>query len=375
MVRHYFKTPEQVDVYCRNQQWFERLRGIQQDPIWHAEGDVWTHSCMVVEELWKSEEFDSFNLDITPEQQVDLTLAAFLHDTGKYFCTQEVDGRIRSFGHSLKSFRIAKTILPYIDLSLTRRNKILNLIRYHGKPHYLYEQNVSPEISIAVQSTFCPLNELFIIAKADMLGRINKEDPENEFALLVLEQNQQVAQTLGCWDLPYVFTSGLQLLWGSRMKLPTLSFVPYKDYDANVVMVAGLPGSGKDTLIDKMYSDRFCISLDDIRRTMKVKPTDNQGKVIQEAKQQYKNALAKGEKIVLNGTHLTRRLRSKWLEIAEAYNAYTKIIYIEPKLDLTLERNLNRQYAVPENVWIKMLHQLDIPQPYEANHVKLTEGV
>ena len=77
--------------------WTEELRACPQDPLWHGEGDVWTHTRMVLDALAGMEDWRA--LDEAARRQ--LFLAALLHDIGKPACTEtESDGRITSRGHS-----------------------------------------------------------------------------------------------------------------------------------------------------------------------------------------------------------------------------------------------------------------------------------
>ena len=371
MEQVYIKNIKEIESYCLSQDWFTVLKEIDQDPIWHAEGNVFIHTNMVVRALWQ----DALFITLDVERQEDLTWAAFLHDIGKAACTETINERVRSHGHSNKSYRMASKILAGIEnLDVERRNRILNLIRFHGRPHYFMSDRVNsdPEMVVAVQSQVCNIQDLYLIAKADSNGRIS----EVPLSLETLELYKGVAEELKCWDLndevsmPYEFANSSQYHLAHRGSLNTFLYVPYENFKSNVEMLSGLPGAGKNWYIDHYYSgDAIIISLDDIRKEFGVKPTDNQGRVIQQAKKIFKLALAAGEDIILNATNITHNIRQNWLGIARDYNANTSITYIEPKLSLIKERNEDRDNAVPEKVWFKMLNKLEIPQPFEANIV------
>ncbi len=360
------KNLKDIESYCLSQDWFTVLNEIDQDLIWHSEGNVFIHTNMVVQSLWNDEDF--LNLH-SIELQEDLTWAAFLHDIGKASCSELIAGRIRSHGHSMKSYRMASKILVGIEnLNVDRRNRILNLIRFHGKPHYFLSDriNPNPEILIAVQSARCCIRDLYLLAKADINGRISDEP----LSLETLELYKGVAEELKCWDKRYEFANPSQYYLAHRGSLGTFLYVPHESFNSHVLMLSGLPGAGKNWFIENRYcGDGIIITLDDIRKELGVKPTDNQGRVIQQTKKIFKIALAAGENIVLNATNLTSNIRQNWLGIARDYNALTCINYIEPKLSLIKEQNKNRDNPVPERVWSKMLDRLEIPQPFEANLV------
>ena len=69
------------------------LVGCEQEPDWHPEGDVWTHTLMVVDCARE------MNGDLARPQLLTLMLGAVCHDFGKPSTTAFIDGRIRSLDH------------------------------------------------------------------------------------------------------------------------------------------------------------------------------------------------------------------------------------------------------------------------------------
>ncbi|MFP5378207.1 MAG: hypothetical protein ACLGHP_00315 [Vicinamibacteria bacterium] len=64
-----------------------------QDPEWHPEGDVWTHTLMVIDEA------RARNADLDRPRLAAIMLGAVCHDLGKPETTIHVDGRVKSPGH------------------------------------------------------------------------------------------------------------------------------------------------------------------------------------------------------------------------------------------------------------------------------------
>ena len=68
------------------------MKDIPQNPVYHAEGDVYRHIGLVCERL--PELPDWYALE--PEKQELLFLAAAFHDIGKVSCTKQEDGDRKS---------------------------------------------------------------------------------------------------------------------------------------------------------------------------------------------------------------------------------------------------------------------------------------
>ncbi len=78
----------------------EALEGCAQDPEWHPEGDVWTHTLLVCDAAAAIAERDA----LEPEARGVLLLAALTHDLGKPATSfVDQDGRVRSPGHAQAS--------------------------------------------------------------------------------------------------------------------------------------------------------------------------------------------------------------------------------------------------------------------------------
>ena len=76
---------------------FLKTLGCEQPPEWHPEGDVYTHTCIMLEML-------------EPHAPLELCLAVLLHDIGKPPC-QTFGDRIRFNGHDAMGAAMADTIL------------------------------------------------------------------------------------------------------------------------------------------------------------------------------------------------------------------------------------------------------------------------
>src|SRR5690606_14812756 len=86
-------------AWAEKQPWAEPMRRCQQEPEWHAEGDVWTHTVMVWQEVERLEGY----ANLSRADQILLLFTALLHDSGKPATTHldPESGRLRSPRHSI----------------------------------------------------------------------------------------------------------------------------------------------------------------------------------------------------------------------------------------------------------------------------------
>ena len=129
---------EDITDWSETQSWCQAMADCAQDAEWHSEGDVWTHTKMVLMQLLELEEWPSLTL----HEQVVLIFTALFHDAAKPLTT-EVDpesGRVRSPNHAVKGEHVARNVLRDLGCDLTTREEIARLVRYHGRPAFLLER-------------------------------------------------------------------------------------------------------------------------------------------------------------------------------------------------------------------------------------------
>ena len=109
-----------------------------QDAEWHPEGDVWTHTLMVIDEARKR------NDDLDRPRLATLMLSAVCHDLGKPATTAMIDGRVRSPGHEAAGVPLATAILERLNLNTLDnfdvRTQVLGITAEHLRPSAFYKQ-------------------------------------------------------------------------------------------------------------------------------------------------------------------------------------------------------------------------------------------
>lgn len=352
----------------------DSLKETMQEAKWHKEGDVLTHTMMVCEELIRLEEYKS----LTKEYQLVVFLAALFHDIAKPVCTKIVDDEIRSFHHPTKGANITREYFwKKLGLSGKKeyqefREGIALLVRYHSEPTYFnYEENKNKlviKLSLNTKLTKYFNNQLlYLLAKSDILGRIADSNDEK---LEYCEDFKKLSVKLNCYQCDYKFSDNY-----TKIKYLNSDTIWHQQelFDptwGEVIIVCGLPGTGKDEYIRKFLSNYPVISLDEIRRTMKIKPTDEQGEVYNIAKETAKTYLRNKIPFVWNATNITNITRSKQIDLFHEYNAKVKVIFLETSWEENLKRNQRRKYEVNQNVISDMLCKLTIVENHEAEIVE-----
>ena len=345
----------------------------QQNPDYHAECDVWTHTKMVCEALVK---LDAFRL-LSEDRQQAAFLAALLHDIGKIPTTRWEDEKWTSPNHALVGSKMARQFLwQELGLCGTRekqqfRETVCNLIRYHSFPAYAIDDPDGKRklIAIAANGQTCPMFSielLCVLCEADALGR------KCEDKARMLEQIDlcaELAQENNCYDHSFAFPTAHTRYSYLTGKDISLEVELYDDTWGEVILISGLPGTGKDTWIQENCPDLPMISLDEIRREMKISPTERQTKVIELARDRAKDFLRRKQAFVWNATNLSPMVRGKQIKLFTQYHASTRIVYLETEWTQQLQRNAGRTDAVPEEAICHMMEELVLPEAKEAHRV------
>lgn len=346
----------------------------EQNPAFHAEGDVWTHTKMVCEALVN---LDSFR-ELSEEKQQAVFLAALLHDIGKIPTTRWEDDKWTSPNHTLVGSKMARQFL-WQELGLCGapekqqlRETVCNLIRYHSFPPHAIDDPEGKRklLAIAANGQNCPrftVELLCILSRADALGRECSDKPHMLEQITLCEE---LARENGCYDAPYPFPSAhTRYAYLAGRDIPA-EVELYDDTWGEVILMSGLPGTGKDTWIKENCPDLPMISLDEIRREMKISPTDNQSKVVEIARERARELLRKQQPFVWNATNLSPMVRAKQINLFTQYHASTRIIYLETNWNEQLRRNSNRAEVVPEQAICHMMEELVLPEVKEAQRVE-----
>ena len=152
------------------------LAATPQDPQWHPEGDVWTHTLLVIDEARAMID------DLDPPRALAVMLGALCHDLGKPGTTKFEEGRIRSRGHEEAGIEPTLALLDRWNVhsrdGYPVRDQVVALVRDHLKPGALYQARDGVSAgAIRRLASRVEADLLYRVARADCLGRTGDFPP------------------------------------------------------------------------------------------------------------------------------------------------------------------------------------------------------
>ncbi len=344
------------------------LAATPQDAVFHAEGDVWTHTRMAIEALVGSPAYAA----ASPAARPILAAAVLLHDAGKPSTTRLEGDRLSSRGHSARGEHIARVALWRLGVPFAVREHVCALVRHHQIPFYGVTRPAAEANRLAIRLSLLLRNDwLTAVADADGRGR-RCADPADQVRIVDhCALWAEHCRELGVLDLARPFaTPHTRRVWIESEAGARDPDVPaYDDTACEVTLMAGLPASGKDSWLRAHRPDLPVISLHRLRGELDVDPDDAQSEVIAAAREQARRYLRAGTSFAWNATNLTPSLRGQLLELFRGYRARTHIVYCEAVPEELLTRNRNREARVPAGVIDRMLQRWTVPDPTEAHEV------
>lgn len=110
--------------------WFpemEKLIGLEQDPVFHPEGDVWTHTLEVLDRA------AGFRDEVSNPYA--FMILSMVHDFGKIITTEEKDGRIHAYGHETLGLPIIEEFLQRVVSEKEVKSYVRKMVPLHMKPN------------------------------------------------------------------------------------------------------------------------------------------------------------------------------------------------------------------------------------------------
>ena len=155
----FFTVLEQMDQL---KTWFieiDRMRAIEQDPVFHPEGSVFIHSMQVLDRAaaYRGMVSDPYAF----------MLLALLHDIGKIEATEVVGGRIHAYGHEVLGLPLLDEFLERLVSKNSVRKYLRNMVPLHMKPNVAAFNRVSLKSTNHMFDDACAPEDLIYMAMSD----------------------------------------------------------------------------------------------------------------------------------------------------------------------------------------------------------------
>lgn len=142
----------------------ESLIGVEQDPFWHPEGDVWNHTLRAMDAFARERTDDDF-------ENIVVGFAVLCHDFGKPATTAlGDDGRIHSYRHESAG---VKPTIRFLK-SMTDQRELLEdvpvLVEAHMRPRALFLAKSGDAAIRRLSDAVGRIDRLLRVCKADAMG-------------------------------------------------------------------------------------------------------------------------------------------------------------------------------------------------------------
>jgi tRNA nucleotidyltransferase (CCA-adding enzyme) len=189
----------ELGIFQKHFPMFAEFKTTQEHQIHHTEGDTWTHTLMVVDEVAR------YNTCVAGPK-IDtflLFLAALCHDLGKPIVNvQDENGLWGQPGHSQAGLKPTNEFLTLLNVDNLTKEKVLKLVNDHLSPAILAaslkDRPLRALRRLATRLYPATIDELFPLAVCDILGRgtteaDKTEKKENLFQLWTIADVAQIS--------------------------------------------------------------------------------------------------------------------------------------------------------------------------------------
>lgn len=178
---------EKPSVYFRELQAMDHLKeffpevgetiGLQQNPRFHPEGDVFEHTMLVLDEAAKLRDRSAWPLGFM--------LSALMHDIGKCVATEvQEDGRITAYGHEVLGLKMVEQQMRRITNHDKLIKYVLNQTELHMRPNMLFGSQSKKKKTRQLFDLSVSPNDLILLSRADASGKLDEPyREENEIWL------------------------------------------------------------------------------------------------------------------------------------------------------------------------------------------------
>lgn len=377
---------EALDALAELDERVAEMGRCQQEPDFHAEGDVLTHTRMTLDELLTG-------IDPHHPRRRTLIAAVLCHDIGKPATTvmHPEKQRLISYGHESAGVPIARELLRDLGWRGAERDAVLHLVAQHMRPGSL-EKNGSEQSFRRLAVEVGDVRAMLEVLRADRLGRraadrdTRWESTQATFhaRLAALDLVPRPFFDLSNEELAPITDDPVVRTWirgalayrawqgGLHSRESALSAA----YDlarsgprGTLYLPSGAQGSGKSTWSSAQTA--AVVSSDAIRAEHRLDPrvpADNQ-RVFQIASERTKEHMRRGADLIFDATNVDQKRRALAVDLARRYGYRIVGVMFDIEPSIARARNLARPQPVPDEAVRRYADQLMPFGPHEADEV------
>ncbi|HRR77115.1 MAG TPA: HD domain-containing protein [Ruminococcus sp.] len=206
--------------------WFPEmlpLIGLPQNIQHHHEGDVWTHTMMVLDEAAKRRD--------RVKQPLGFMMSALCHDFGKAVCTTVgEDGAVHSYQHEIEGLPVIKGFLERLGADDSLITYILNMAELHMEPNIMANAGSKLKKTNRLFDSSAEPFDLIQLAVCDSLGKLPGSDDTEDFLMRRYERYMEIMSRpyITAADLAAAGISGEEILhevqgYAHKLRLAGLS--------------------------------------------------------------------------------------------------------------------------------------------------------
>ncbi len=180
----YFEKMRNSDDFCEFFPELKSLIGVPQNETYHKEGDVWTHTMLVLDEAAKRRD--------KVKNPSGFMLSALCHDFGKAVCTEKINGVIHAYRHEIKGIPLAESFLKRFSADKYLTEYVLKMVEYHMMPNIMAEAKSKTKHTNKLFDSVAEPFDLIQLAICDGLGKIPQNNANEEFLMMRFEKFNEI---------------------------------------------------------------------------------------------------------------------------------------------------------------------------------------